>query len=63
MIHALAVEGCDPYERQHLEKVIEQLGHDMRAAVDEDYKRASWGLRPEDIEAQKGLMGDMTGQR
>lgn len=43
-----------------LDKEIEQRGHELRAASDKAYKRATWGLRPEDIADIAALTGEAT---
>lgn len=45
------------------EMAMERLGHEIRAEVDPVYKRATWGLRPEDIADQQALIGEMGGPR
>lgn len=58
MAHALVVEGMDIFTRQEMEDVMERLGHEMRAELDEQYKRETWGLRPEDVAEIQALTGD-----
>lgn len=63
MGHALIVEGSDPGTRYELEQKFEPMGHDLRVRIDPRYKARTWGRRPEDIAAAKGLVADMTGPR
>ena len=63
MAFTLLVEGLDPKTRHEVDEALEPLGHGMRADVDPAYKKATWGLRPEDYEAQSALFQDLTGQR
>lgn len=63
MGHALIVEWADPAMRLEIEKKFEPMGHDLREKIDPRYKARTWGRRPEDMAAAKGLVADMTGQR
>ncbi len=63
MTHALIVENADPATRYAIEESFEPNGHEVRAALDPAYKRATWGRRPEDIESQRAVIGDVSGQR
>lgn len=63
MAHALIVEGSDPGTRMELESRFEPAGHELRAAINPAYKRATWGRRPEDAEALRATMGDLAGRR
>lgn len=58
MAHALVTEGFDVIAREGLDESFEQLGHEMRAAIDDQYKRETWGLRPEDIAEVQALTGE-----
>lgn len=42
--------------REDILRRIEPKGHELRAEVDEAYKRATWGRRPEDAEDLRALM-------
>jgi hypothetical protein len=63
LTHALIVEGSDPATRHAMEGRFEPNGHELRAALDPVYKRATWGRRPEDVAAQRAVIGDVAGQR
>lgn len=63
MAHVLIIEGSDPGTRAEIEAKFELAGHEWRAEHNPAYKRATWGRRPEDIEAQRAVIGDMQGKR
>lgn len=63
MAHVLIVEGSDPGTRAQIEAGFENAGHELRCDIDPAYKRATWGRRPEDVEALKATMGDVQGKR
>ncbi len=62
-MHAMIVEGSDPATRYAIEASFEPNGHELRAQMDPAYKRATWGRRPEDVEAQRAVIGDVSGKR
>lgn len=61
--HVVNVEGADPSDRARADELFERAGHDMRAEIDPAYKRATWGLRPEDVAGQQAVIADMQGRR
>ncbi len=63
LVHALMVENADPPTRYAIEASFEPNGHEVRAEIDQAYKRATWGRRPEDVEAQRAVIGDVAGKR
>lgn len=63
MAHAVMLENADPATRQEMDAQLEPMGHKIRANLDANYKRATWGLRPEDVEAVQALTGNLTGPR
>lgn len=63
MAHMLVVEGLGIVDREKVEAEFEPMGHEVRAAIDEDYKRATWGRRPEDVAAIKAVTGELAGRR
>lgn len=62
VLHAVISEGLDMAARVELDDKLEPAGHEFRAAVNEKYKRATWGRRPEDVAAQKSVIGEMQGR-
>lgn len=58
MAFVLLVEGSDVSGRDAITDEIERRGHEIRAAADPRYKRATWGLRPEDLAEIKALTGE-----
>lgn len=60
MAHALVMEGFDVLARDELDVAIERQGHEMRADLDPEYKRATWGRRPEDLAELQALTRDLT---
>lgn len=63
MTHAIILEGSDPSMRHEADEAFEKMGHDIRAEADPAYKRATWGRRPEDIAAQRTVIGEVQGVR
>lgn len=63
VLHAVLAEGLDLAARVELDERLEPAGHEVRAAMNPAYKRATWGRRPEDIEAQRSVIGEVQGQR
>lgn len=63
MAHVLIVEGTDPVTRAEIETRFEPAGHELRCDMDPAYKRATWGRRPEDVQAQRAVVGDLAGRR
>lgn len=58
MAHALVVDGLNALQREEFEARFEPMGHDIRADLDPVYKRATWGLRPEDVAEVHALTGE-----
>lgn len=58
MAHALVLDGMSIVDRESVDVQIERLGHEIRATTDEDYKRATWGLRPEDLAEIAAITGE-----
>lgn len=49
--------------RERIEPEYERMGHEVRASVDSEYKRETWGRRPEDLEALKVVTAELSGRR